>query len=1067
MAFSNLFTGLPLDQDVTHSGAGKRKRRSQAEQRGPEHKKQGYEAQSNWTYNTKPVKDDDSAVNYHMSNTEHSRTGFSDDMKHNHSDNSGHKNMHHKGQKAKKNYKQQKNQGDGRKNQHHQKDRGRFTNGGGHYQTRCNPRKFGGQGKRKDGKQDFKVPPTRLMTQEFKDQNALLVDGQLLCRHFIWGRCIKGDDCQLKHVKGYNDFIKEVCKYYVQGFCTKGESCPYMHKSFPCKFFHRKGKCSHDVDCKFSHDPLNETTSRLLEEVLKRDKDLYELSKKNEQESSEQPANTDETEMTESEKTPDVLTQPLRPNFYNSGETNTEQEALCKTEEQCEIPEVAVPREASDSAHPHSPLSAPLNHKEPVCYSVEAMLRPQLFKPFPSFYTTPGSQDSASLSGPQNSSDCTSGSADQSKAPYSVDVVRSCKSAASLIFDHKSSPPTARCVSYAPRTDCEQLIDPLLSSKYSPNTRDEANESQEKKFKCPPSFHTHPALISKTCPDLTVASGDDKKHFGEVAASLKPSPRASCEVKSELLYSPATVAERSAFPFRKVDIQRSPHLPVYTLQSVKCKSQGVFPTKLKSQTFNPPQMRPHLSGLMSKSQASAKLLGPSSGLPEFKGGAAVPAEPVTSSAKTNNAGNSDVHHLAANQPTETHEHSRQLRPTLQPGTQQPTSSDATAECSSNTAHCADSSFGCNKTFHSLFASPITDSQKPTPDFATTSTSLQSSCSTPLSAPSRSDDNHVQTVVEPDKPSARSFLCLFSSPLSAAPLPRKESQPDCSRTASSSQESNQLPDNATHSSDSHQGASNAEMPLPRLVKTDVEQSSHRPTSPKFSPRSKNENEEDLSEAVSQPTKQQVNPACRLVSDSLSPTPCGDGAESTTSQAHHQLPDVSSPKGSAATSNSVLKTLFLCLSPFEEDGEPQHSAHTPLPSGSVKKEQSGTGDGFVKQRQKKKKKRRKKKTPYSQEQSAEKSAAHPTEHQPSSQTPLISVEATVGSTFSAPAMTEPQVRSSGTHNLPFRPVTQLMQHHVRPRMKNSSEEGKWENRNVAIPPLKDLFKTLDTTVFNLGH
>ncbi|XP_034457590.1 uncharacterized protein LOC117771407 [Hippoglossus hippoglossus] len=291
-------------------------------------------------------------------------------------------------------------------------------------------------------------------------------------------------------------------------------------------------------------------------------------------------------------------------------------------------------------------------------------------------------------------------------------------------------------------------------------------------------------------------------------------------------------------------------------------------------------MRPYLSGLTSKSQALAKPLRPSSGFSVFKGGAAVPTEPVTSSAETNNAGNSDVHHLRAKQPSETHEPSKQLQLILEPGTQQPNSSEATAECSSNMEHCGDSSFGRNKTFCSLFASPITDSQKLTPDFVTTSTSRQSSCSTPLSAHSKSEDYHVKTVAEPDKASARSFLGLFSAPLSAAPLPCKETQPDYSRTASCTQESNQLSDNVTHSSDSNQRASNAETPLPRLVKT-----SHRPTSPKFSPRLKNENEDDLSEAVSQATKQQVNPACREISSSR--TPCGDRAGSSTTKAHqHQ-------------------------------------------------------------------------------------------------------------------------------------------------------------------------------------
>ena len=67
--------------------------------------------------------------------------------------------MHHKGQKAKQNYKQQQQnkRWDGRKNQHHQEDRGGFSNGGGHYQTRLTSRTFGGQGERKDAKQVSKT----------------------------------------------------------------------------------------------------------------------------------------------------------------------------------------------------------------------------------------------------------------------------------------------------------------------------------------------------------------------------------------------------------------------------------------------------------------------------------------------------------------------------------------------------------------------------------------------------------------------------------------------------------------------------------------------------------------------------------------------------------------------------------------------------------------------------------------------------------------------------------------------------------------------------------------------
>lgn len=42
---------------------------------------------------------------------------------------------------------------------------------------------------------EVKVKPRRLMTQEFQEQNALLLDGRLLCRHFLWGRCIKVGSC--------------------------------------------------------------------------------------------------------------------------------------------------------------------------------------------------------------------------------------------------------------------------------------------------------------------------------------------------------------------------------------------------------------------------------------------------------------------------------------------------------------------------------------------------------------------------------------------------------------------------------------------------------------------------------------------------------------------------------------------------------------------------------------------------------------------------------------------------------------------------------------------------------
>lgn len=43
---------------------------------------------------------------------------------------------------------------------------------------------------------EVKQKPRRSMTQEFQEQNALLLDGRLLCRHFLWGRCIKVGSCR-------------------------------------------------------------------------------------------------------------------------------------------------------------------------------------------------------------------------------------------------------------------------------------------------------------------------------------------------------------------------------------------------------------------------------------------------------------------------------------------------------------------------------------------------------------------------------------------------------------------------------------------------------------------------------------------------------------------------------------------------------------------------------------------------------------------------------------------------------------------------------------------------------
>ncbi|XP_035494511.2 flocculation protein FLO11-like [Scophthalmus maximus] len=1008
MSFANLFTSLSaVDGDATHrnqSDVGKRgngrKRKPPCEQTGPDNKKHRYEARTSRSQHTNPFTHDDStSMCYRMPNIEHASTGFTKEEMHKHSDNIDNNYMHHK----KKNYRgrnnrnvykqqQQKKMVEGQESLHRPYYRGRGSNRDGCYQTRPTSRRGGGDRKHGYDRQ-FHAKTPRSMTQEFKEQNTLLVDGQLLCRHFLWGRCIKGDECQLKHIQGYNDLVKEVCKFYVQGFCSKGESCPYMHKSFPCKFFHRKGNCSQGEDCRFSHEPLNETTGRLLDEALKRENDLYELSKKAQQVSPGQPATPDESEVMEENRT-DVPIQQL--SFYNSGGTNAEQEALlCKTEELCGITETTVPPEASDSAQLLSPLSTGLNREEPVCYSVEAVLGPQLFKPFPSFFSTPGtSMDSLPLSGPPTST------AEQSKAPYSVgadNTVRSRKSVASSALGYLSTHLSVQSVFYTPKSDCEELTDPLRSSEaekvpYSPSNRIETNKPQERMFRSLPSLKVHTNPMSKTRPDVT------------------PAQRAYREGKLESLQSPAAVAETSVSSKRKGDLQESTHLLV--------NFNGVLPfaaTKHRIQTFTPTPLRPRLSGQTPDSQASVKTLCASLGYSEFKGPAGVPAESFTSSAKTSDSRNSSViRRFTAKQPTETHQSSKKSQSALIPGSQRHYSTETAAECSSRVTRCDDLSVGCSKTqkrsFCNLFASPIADSLKPTPGSLTPACArgfIQASCPAPQSTQSKG--LHVQTAVEPDKASATSFLGLFAAPLGAAPPPCMQSQPDYSRTASCSQD--QPAEDPSRSSDSKQRASISETTLPHLDETDMKRISRRPTFSKHSPSPKTENEDDLSEAVNQPAKQQENPVRGIASDSLSemsssPTPCCDGADPSTTQAHRQLPDISSPKRSAvaASANSVLKTLFLCLDPFVQDAEQRDSIHISVPPESEQQDQSCIS--AKQQRKSKKKGRQKKKTQHSHQQSTDNS----TDHQPSAQTSVSSLEATVGSNLSAPAGTEPPARTT---------------------------------------------------------
>ncbi|XP_019660501.2 zinc finger CCCH domain-containing protein 6 isoform X2 [Ailuropoda melanoleuca] len=120
-----------------------------------------------------------------------------------------------------------------------------------------------------DDYQEYSKPGKKwkVMTQEFINQHTVEHKGKQICKYFLEGRCIKGDQCKFDH-DAELEKRKEICKFYLQGYCTKGENCIYMHNEFPCKFYHSGAKCYQGDNCKFSHDDLTKETKKLLDKVL-------------------------------------------------------------------------------------------------------------------------------------------------------------------------------------------------------------------------------------------------------------------------------------------------------------------------------------------------------------------------------------------------------------------------------------------------------------------------------------------------------------------------------------------------------------------------------------------------------------------------------------------------------------------------------------------------------------------------------------------------------------------------------------------------------------------------------
>ncbi|XP_038593115.1 zinc finger CCCH domain-containing protein 6 isoform X1 [Micropterus salmoides] len=107
-----------------------------------------------------------------------------------------------------------------------------------------------------------------IMSKEFINQHTVEHNGRYICKYFLEGRCIKGEQCKFEHELVVPDKKRELCKFYLQGYCSKGDNCIYMHNEYPCKFFHTGAKCYQGDNCKFSHEALNDVTKELLDKII-------------------------------------------------------------------------------------------------------------------------------------------------------------------------------------------------------------------------------------------------------------------------------------------------------------------------------------------------------------------------------------------------------------------------------------------------------------------------------------------------------------------------------------------------------------------------------------------------------------------------------------------------------------------------------------------------------------------------------------------------------------------------------------------------------------------------------
>ncbi|KAK1906046.1 Zinc finger CCCH domain containing protein 6 [Dissostichus eleginoides] len=91
-----------------------------------------------------------------------------------------------------------------------------------------------------------------IMSKEFINQHTVEHNGRNICKYFLEGRCIKGEQCKFEH-----ELVVPDKKRNFVNFTFKDTA-----------FFHTGAKCYQGDNCKFSHDALNDVTKDLLDKII-------------------------------------------------------------------------------------------------------------------------------------------------------------------------------------------------------------------------------------------------------------------------------------------------------------------------------------------------------------------------------------------------------------------------------------------------------------------------------------------------------------------------------------------------------------------------------------------------------------------------------------------------------------------------------------------------------------------------------------------------------------------------------------------------------------------------------